>query len=439
MNAAHMTNTPGYYYAIAYWLACMLFISQTNKRVTGKLRWSVQIFFLLVIIICMVLTADIPVAFFIPVTLFIVFLMLLFIYICCDFYIFDAGYYCARAFILGEFVASFNWQICYYALQHLNVLAKVTVNALLMILIYILVYGIMYFIEKRLKKENQNLHVTKHELLYVVIISAAVYMMSNLSYVYEDTPFSSRFSTEIFNIRTLVDLGGVAFLLAYHVQLGELHMIFEVEKLQNILDMQYANYQMSEKSIEIVNQEYHDLKYQIALLRSGVASKESAEYLDRMENEIKVYEAQNKTGNKILDAILTWKILYCQNFGINLTCVADGAVLEFLDAMDISTLFGNALDNAIECVKKLADEEKRLIHLTVTRQREFLRILVENYYEDNLVFENGLPATTKDDKIHHGYGLKSIQNTVKKYDGSVTINAQENWFELRILIPIPNM
>lgn len=47
-----------------------------------------------------------------------------------------------------------------------------------------------------------------------------------------------------------------------------------------------------------------------------------------MEQEIRSYEAQNKTGNEVLDTILTSKSLYCQQHGITLTCVADGAALD---------------------------------------------------------------------------------------------------------------
>lgn len=52
-----------------------------------------------------------------------------------------------------------------------------------------------------------------------------------------------------------------------------------------------------------------------------------------------------------------------------------------MDVMDISALFGNALDNAIESVKKIPDREKRLIHVAVAKQKGFLRIRVENCYE----------------------------------------------------------
>ena len=93
------------------------------------------------------------------------------------------------------------------------------------------------------------------------------------------------------------------------------------------------------------------------MLRSET-SEEKAHYLDAMEQEIRSYEAQNKTGNEVLDTILTSKSLYCQQHGITLTCVADGAALDFMDTMDLCSLFGNALDNAIESVEKLPDSEQ---------------------------------------------------------------------------------
>jgi hypothetical protein len=437
MNIIDWANTPGWYYAITYWLAGMLFISLNQKRVFSWLRWPVEIFFLIMLIGFMDLKDVVPHVLFIPLILLCVFIILLLIYCCSEISFLNAMYLCVRAFIIGEFAASFEWQIYYYAVMRLHAPKTILVNILFLVVIHSLIYSAFYYMEKRNLTRTKNIQITMRELLSVIIIGVVVFAVSNLSYVFKNTPFSSQFTTEIFIIRTLVDFGGVAILFAYHLQLGELQMRFEVEKLQNMLNMQYANYEMSEKSIAMVNQKYHDLKYQIAVIREEVTSKQSIDYLDRMEREIKIYEAQNKTGNKILDTILTGKIIYCQSNGIELTSVVDGSVLCFMDVMDISTLFGNSLDNAIESVKKLTDEEKRLIHLTVAKQKDFIRIRIENCYSDELAFENGLPTTTKKDKEYHGYGLKSIQNTVKKYGGSVTINAQDNWFELRILIPIP--
>ena len=123
--------------------------------------------------------------------------------------------------------------------------------------------------------------------------------------------------------------------------------------LQNILEMQYKNYQLSQENIELINHKYHEShKHQITLLKMEANTEKSTQYLEQMEKEIRSYEAQNKTGNKVLDAVLMTKSLYCQSKGIGLTCVADGSLLDGMAEMDISALFGNMLDNAIESVER---------------------------------------------------------------------------------------
>ena len=63
-------------------------------------------------------------------------------------------------------------------------------------------------------------------------------------------------------------------------------------------------------------------------------------------------------------------------------------------------------------------------------------IRIENYYLGAPVTEAHLPKTTKGDKTRHGYGLKSVRYIVEKYDGSMTIRTENNWFVVRVLIPI---
>ena len=439
MSLFDISETPGGYYGIAYWVGCMLFISVNKKKIHGFKLYLLEAAFFVPLCSYMILNTNVPMALFVPSMSVSILVMVMFIYSCCDLSLLNVGYYTARAFIVGEFMASFGWQIYFFCVQNF----KITVNSLyswhsasFLAVIYPIIFVIMYFMEKRYITENMNFEATRKEMISVIIIASLVLIISNLSYVYENTPFSGRMTSDIFNVRTLVDFGGVVLLFAYHMQIVELNMKFEVEKLHSLLNLQIANYQMSEKSIEMVNHKYHDLKHQIAVLKSESISKESFDYLDQMEKEIKIYEAQNKTGNKILDTVIMGKQIHCQSVDINLTAIAEGTALDFMDPIDISTLFGNVLDNAIESVSKIEDKEKRLIHLTVAKQKDFLRIRVENCYEGQLVYKNGLPLTTKHDKDYHGYGLKSIQSTVLKYKGSVTIQDQNGWFEIRILIPM---
>ena len=105
--------------------------------------------------------------------------------------------------------------------------------------------------------------------------------------------------------------------------------------------------------------------------------------------------------------------------------------------MDVSSLFGNMLDNAIESAEK-KKEGKRLVGLYVSGEKQFLRIRIQNYCEEKIRFKNGMPLTTKKDKRYHGYGMKSMLKTVEKYGGSAMASQTDNWFELKILIPLKN-
>ena len=135
-----------------------------------------------------------------------------------------------------------------------------------LILVYAVIFTILTLIELNLKKDLEEIHITRRELLVVIIIAASVFAMSNLSYLDQDGLFSGSFVTDIFIIRTLVDLSGIAVLYAYHIQVKEIQIRFEKDTLRNIMEMQYKNYQLSKENIDMVNQKYHDLKHQINLL-----------------------------------------------------------------------------------------------------------------------------------------------------------------------------
>ena len=116
--------------------------------------------------------------------------------------------------------------------------------------------------------------------------------------------------------------------------------------------------------------------------------------------------------------------------------MADGARLDFMKVEDIYAIFGNALDNAIRAVMELEDAMKRVISVKIVIQNSILMIQIQNYYKGSLHFENGLPLTTKKNKRDHGYGMKSIQHTAEKYDGTITVNTENTIFMLQILIPV---
>ena len=436
-----VVNTPGYYYAISYWLSAlvMILVHGCGKKDVWKYVHGVLSF--ISIFTVMFFTDGIKQMFFMPLMVCVFLLMLLYIRMAGELPWREAGFFCAKAFINAEFAASLCWQIHYFYTgdfsgQEVGTPEQMLWRVLHMIVIYAVLYILIYLLERYLKKDIEELQITCKELLVVYFVMIMVYCISNVSYVDVKSIFSAGTAMDVFIIRTLADLSGMAVLYAYHIQVKEIQMRFEKDTLRNIMDMQYKNYKLSKESIDIVNQKYHDLKHQINLLKSGADSEKAGEYLEQMEREIKIYETQNKTGNKVLDTILTSKSMHCQRHGIELKFMGEGQLLNFMEDMDISALFGNMLDNAIESVVKIKDRQKRLISLHVIQDKQFIRIRTENYCEENVQFQDGIPITTKKDKRFHGYGMKSMKKIVEKYGGSVMAGKANNWFELKILIPM---
>jgi hypothetical protein len=348
----------------------------------------------------------------------------------------NALFWTTKAFVLAEFAAAVEWQLYYFYSQRIEDGGSIWVQAVFLILIYAVIFFVAVIFERRYSKGNRKLNITGKHLLSSAVIAITVFFVGNLSFITRSTPFSGQYETEIYYIRTLVDFIGLLLLLAQQEQQLWLHAKLEVGVMQNILSRQYEQYVLYKDNTELLNRRYHDLKNQIAAIKAEKNPAKKAGYLDEMETGIKMYEAQNKTGNSVLDTILTSKSMFCVQNDINMTCVADGTLLHFIDIMDICSIFGNAVDNAIESVMHLSDPEKRLIKIAVFAQNNLMMVRFENYMENNPRFEDGLPVTTKNKKENHGYGIKSIKLAAEKYGGSIKIDAADNWFSLCLLIPM---
>ncbi|MBQ8857369.1 MAG: GHKL domain-containing protein [Lachnospiraceae bacterium] len=220
---------------------------------------------------------------------------------------------------------------------------------------------------------------------------------------------------------------------------SELFKKSQLKQEKEILDLLYKTqqeqYKLSKENIALINQKCHDLKHQIRALRT--ANKEELDkYLGEIEDSVQIYEAIVKTGNDVFDTILTEKSLYCKKHGIQVTCVADGSQLGFIDTIDLYAILGNAMDNAIEAVEKFKEKEKRQIDVMIYRQHNFLVMNIINPIPEQLIYEEDIPVTTKKDKLSHGFGLRSIRQILKKYEGFLNVSEEDGCFSLKMLIPI---
>ena len=182
-------------------------------------------------------------------------------------------------------------------------------------------------------------------------------------------------------------------------------------------------------NIDIVNIKCHDIKHQLTNLQGKLTDAEIAS----LAEAIKIYDSNIRTGSEILDVILYQKQLYCEKNGITLKYLLNGKAFSFMNGSDLYALISNALDNAIEAVMKLEEKEKKIVHLSAIKKENALLLEVSNYFNPDL---STSLETSKKDKQHHGFGIKSMQYIANQYKGTFSTDIEGELFFLSIAFPI---
>lgn len=326
---------------------------------------------------------------------------------------------------------------CAYLTEHIAYCIRLIVNgmtgkelsgtgSLLYFGIHILIYVVSYYLFAG--NMVQDHHYATSAVRSLGLMASTLFLVVGMSIV------AMIYDFEI--IHGVYALFCCTFVLYSQVKQQKQLNLQEELSIQQQIWMRYkAQYEISKETIEIINTKCHDLKHQVAALKKMDSVNERKEAIESIEDSLMIYDSILKTGNIILDTVLTEKSLICKQKGISLTCIADGKLLDFMDIIDVYTMFGNALDNAVEGVSALKQDE-RFISLLIHEKADLVFIQIENKYEYKIKMEDGLPVTGKNDKDYHGFGIKSIIQTAEKYHGLVTIETDNSIFLLRIAIPL---
>jgi sensor histidine kinase regulating citrate/malate metabolism len=192
------------------------------------------------------------------------------------------------------------------------------------------------------------------------------------------------------------------------------------------------HYEISKENMELISIKAHDLKHKILSYSSSLPEEELAQ----MKKTIDEYDNFFHTGNDAIDVILSEKGMRCEKEKIALTFLGDGKILSFMNAMDIYSLLGNAIDNSIEALKHVEEVEKRIISINLENKGDITNLTIRNYFDGELQLdEDGLPFTSKQfEKGYHGYGMKSMRLIARKYSGNLSIRISGNIFVVNIYL-----
>lgn len=267
--------------------------------------------------------------------------------------------------------------------------ALYTLSHLTRILFWI---GVSRFLKEPLRQIRFNLSIKMWMIVDSIITVAAVACFTTLYFITDHPEIVYPLCvTAVFSSL------GCIYLVAYMSKSTQ--DMYNMQKMQ----MQQKYYEDKLKDEERVRAVYHDMKNHLLVLEGSQGTETARQMAQELRAQIVDYENYIHTGN---------------------------------DFLDISTLFGNGIDNAIEASDKLP-EDQRVIAVKAGRVNDFISILIENNcMEEQAADKTGKHRTTKADSFLHGFGITNMQKTAEKYGGTCTTRQEDGRFTLKILLPV---
>ena len=277
------------------------------------------------------------------------------------------------------------------------------------------------------KKKNEAVHwyeVTSYLLITVFEASSAAYIAHRIQ------QFSSGTFLIIFLLGCLVLDVYIVFVF-YKLAEGrkiekEFYLIQQQSKIQ--LDVYRELSDKYKNSMKIV----HDAKKHINAIEDLIESEKAKEYKESLFLELNKLCPEFRNSNHMLMVIINHALFKAEKSKINLKLHIEELNLSFITDMDLTTIFVNLLDNAIEACQILT-EEKRHIDLYAERQMGFIIIQISNPYEFISMITDKKYSSTKSG--HAGVGLSNVRQTVEKYKGLFNIETINENFTVEITIP----
>lgn len=214
----------------------------------------------------------------------------------------------------------------------------------------------------------------------------------------------------------------------------------ELEEAQTLLEMNRKYYKaMEEQNFEIRRMK-HDLSNHLQTILSLPEGEKDSYVKQLLENPI-AYKTMRYCADETVNIVLSVKASVMEGNKIPFQVKADIPVSLPMEKPDICAIFGNALDNAAEAVKRIPEPERYICLETrfakgmfVLRIENSCLLSGENFSEKFTGQSLRMPQTTKSDRSSHGYGLRSIGECVKKYGGEITVKTEEGKFILFLYI-----
>lgn len=184
----------------------------------------------------------------------------------------------------------------------------------------------------------------------------------------------------------------------------------EYEKLQT----EKSYFQILEQQNEQLSIFAHDAKNHLAAINSLNSDPQISNYVSQLSQQLNEYSRNCHSGNKLLDVIIHRYSVDCNLRGIHFDYDVKLCNLKMVDDIDLVAILGNLLDNAVTAAEKSA---QKMVSLSTAQRNSYNIIIISNSCDVLPKTKGAKLITSKANRDMHGFGLKSVKRTLKKYQG----------------------
>ncbi|MGN0160313.1 MAG: sensor histidine kinase [Lachnospiraceae bacterium] len=302
-------------------------------------------------------------------------------------------------------------------------------------LLYVITSQIVANVMSKKDKRQESARGTSF-LSIIICISACIMLALNMLCLNAEFTKQNRYLVSICAVLLLL-----VIIITYALQQYIQENSYEYSRLQMQLQRESDEseyYKMLIKRDEEQHMLIHDIKNHlntIAILSEQNNTDAINQYVRNIMNS-NIYSNYTKiSDNNVVNIILSRYMKMCEEENINFTTDIRNGVLKRVCDEDWTTLLCNLLDNAIEAARVV---NNGIIDLSITKvdSSDSILISIINSCSEKPFSPDGRLRTKKKDKKTHGYGLKSINRIVKKYNGTIQQYYDEKLCDFHTIISI---
>lgn len=324
---------------------------------------------------------------------------------------------------LGVVVA--DWLLIYL---NIEIPSQVMLSCIETAFSKIILIFLYYMAVNRLMKKTEMPFTRQQYIFNVVII---VYSLIDIIVIADNMAHRPDNYLLVLNLGCIV-LAALYLLYFIKVVYEKQYLKYELKTIEKQAEMQYKYYLRQEKEYNKTVQVLHDVNKHIKAIEQlhfNGYMEDVTKYTEEIGGILQVLIPKQYTGNPILDILLTDREVIMSERSIEFVVQVDHVDLSFLDAIDITTIFGNLLDNAIEACEKVSGNRKVIVE--ISSYYKMVSVCIKNT-SIPVKWKNGFPVSEKGN--NHGIGLFNVRHSIEKYDGNLKLRQEKSMFVADILL-----